>query len=152
MSQSTISAGRNWFRDNSVYDWSRRIELALLSLLIGWPAWAGEITRSAAPTAANPVASPTNAANAAAMAQRTQRAAERLSRTTQTLQALQAAQSAARAAALNGPNNLGLNPNQPGVQLPDVQNGLAAGGLVPDSGLSSNGVANSVTTWVGANT
>lgn len=47
-------------------------------------------------------------------------------------------QSAARNLALGTPSS--------------VPNGLAPGGLVPDSGLASPGVANPVTTWVGANT
>lgn len=54
------------------------------------------------------------------------------------LQAQQSAQSAAHAAALNLP-----------VTVP---NGLVIGGLVPDSGLASSGVANPVTTWVNAKT
>ena len=33
-----------------------------------------------------------------------------------------------------------------------VPNGLAAGGLVPDSGLAATGTANSVVTWIGVNT
>ncbi|MCE0484088.1 MAG: filamentous hemagglutinin family protein [Methylacidiphilales bacterium] len=54
------------------------------------------------------------------------------------LQAQQAAQSAARASALNITSS--------------VPNGLATGGLVPDSGLARTGVANPVTTWVNAKT
>ena len=52
-----------------------------------------------------------------------------LARTAQALQAVKAMQSAARNAAVTGPNNLGLNPNQAGVQLPNVPNGLTTGGL-----------------------
>ncbi len=48
------------------------------------------------------------------------------------------AQSAARGIAANAPSS--------------VPNGLNVGGLVPDSGLKASGVANPVTTWVGANT
>ena len=54
------------------------------------------------------------------------------------LQAQQAAQNAARATALTNPSA--------------VPNGLVIGGLVPDSGLASAGVANPVTTWTHANT
>ncbi len=70
-----------------------------------------------------------------ALAQRAQAA---LQKSTQALQAMQAAQNAAHAAALNLPST--------------VPNGLAIGGLVPDSGLASTGVANPVTTWVNAKT
>jgi filamentous hemagglutinin len=74
-----------------------------------------------------------------------------LSVATRAIQAMQAAQAAARGVAITGPNNLGADPNHPGQLLPNVPNGLAVGGLVPDSGLGPNG-ANPVTTWVGANT
>ncbi|MCE0523449.1 MAG: filamentous hemagglutinin N-terminal domain-containing protein, partial [Methylacidiphilales bacterium] len=56
----------------------------------------------------------------------------------QALQSQQAAQNAARAPTLTAPST--------------VPNGLVIGGLVPDSGLASTGVANPVTTWVNANT
>ncbi|MGI9087065.1 MAG: filamentous hemagglutinin N-terminal domain-containing protein [Chthoniobacterales bacterium] len=52
-----------------------------------------------------------------------------LARTTQAIQAVKAMQEAARAAAISGPNNLGINPRQPSVQLPNVPNGLTSGGL-----------------------
>ncbi len=72
--------------------------------------------------------------NAAAI----QRAQLSLQHSLQILQAQQAAQSAARATAQTAPSS--------------VPNGLATGGLVPDSGLASTGVANPVTTWVNAKT
>ena len=59
-----------------------------------------------------------------------------LSRATQALQSMQALQAAARRAAGAG----------------NVPSGLTAGGLVPDSGLARQGIANPVATWVGANT
>ena len=40
------------------------------------------------------------------------------------------AQASARSVAATGPNNLGMDPNHPGQQLPDVPNGLGAGGLL----------------------
>jgi len=67
-----------------------------------------------------------------------QRAAASLQQSLAALQAQQAAQNAARAATLTAPSG--------------VPNGLVVGGLVPDSGLASTGVANPVTTWVNANT
>src|ERR1700693_904099 len=51
-----------------------------------------------------------------------------LARTTQALQAVQAMQNTARNLAAGGPNNLGLDPNHPGKQLPSVPNGLCVGG------------------------
>ena len=42
---------------------------------------------------------------------------------------VQTMQSDARNVAQNGPNNLGLDPNHPGQQLPNVPNGLTTGGL-----------------------
>ncbi len=68
----------------------------------------------------------------------TQQSMNSLSAATRAVQAIQAVQSAARNLALGTPSS--------------VPNGLAPGGLVPDSGLASTGVANPVTTWVGANT
>lgn len=61
-----------------------------------------------------------------------------LARTTQALQAVRAMQTSARALATSGPNNLGLNPNQPGVQLPNVPNGLTIGGLQVAPGVPAN--------------
>ncbi|MDD5348928.1 MAG: filamentous hemagglutinin family protein [Chthoniobacteraceae bacterium] len=104
-----------------------------------------------------------NAANAAAAqaAAISQRANDTLTRTTQALRGVQAMQNAARAAAsaATAPNNLGADPNHPGLVLPNVPDGLidnrsagGAGGLIPDSGIASNGVANPVTTWSGVTT
>ena len=59
-------------------------------------------------------------------------------------------QAAARSVATS--NNAGVDPNHRGQLLPTVSNGLAAGGLVPDSGLATSGVANAVTSWQNANT
>jgi len=75
-----------------------------------------------------------------------QRAQASLLHSVQAIQAMQAAQGAARGFATgpNGPNNLG--------SLPAVPDGLAVGGLVPDSGLASRGVSNPVITWVNAKT
>jgi hypothetical protein len=88
-------------------------------------------------------------------AQVAQQAMNALSRASQAIQAMQAVQAKARAAATAGANNLGPDPNHPGQSLLNVPDGMStagAGGLVPDSGLSSTGIANPVTTWIGANT
>jgi filamentous hemagglutinin family protein len=89
-------------------------------------------TNAAATAAASAISSAQQAARAA------QQAGSSLTRATQAVQAMLAAQSAARNLALRAPSG--------------VPDGLATGGLVPDAGLSANGVANPVTTWVGANT
>jgi len=68
----------------------------------------------------------------------TQQSMNSLTRATQALQAMQAAQTAAHNLAASTPSN--------------VPNGLATGGLVPDSGLAGPGVANPVSSWVGVNT
>ncbi len=81
-----------------------------------------------------------------------QNARDVLARTTQAIDAVMAMQNTARKLALRGANNLGSNPNNPAQTLPNVTNGLNTGGLVPDSGIASAGVANPVTTWTGANT
>jgi filamentous hemagglutinin family protein len=81
--------------------------------------------------------SATAAASAAAMAA-AQQSQQSALRATQSMQAMLSAQAAARKAALAAPGT--------------VPNGLAAGGLVPDSGLSAPGSANSVSTWINANT
>ena len=57
------------------------------------------------------------------------RPSDSLARTALALQAVQAMQVAARSAALSGPNNLGLDPNHAGRQLPNVPDGLVTGGL-----------------------
>ncbi|WP_027580552.1 filamentous haemagglutinin family protein [Bradyrhizobium sp. Ai1a-2] len=81
-----------------------------------------------------------NAAQAAAQqaAQAAQNTQASMARAAQAVQALRAAQSAARNLAANAPSA--------------IPNGLNVGGLVPDSGLRAPGVANDVTSWVGANT
>lgn len=82
-----------------------------------------------------------------------QNAQDRLARTTQALQSVKAMQAAARSAAL-GANNLGMDPNTPGVRLPDVPDGLTAGGLdisgVPIGALTprQSGGGNGVTVTV----
>jgi len=81
----------------------------------------------------------TGASSGAVASQARANAMDAMARTTRALQSVQAMQTAARAAAITGPNNLGMNPNMPAVQLPNVPNGIVAGGLVPDSGLPAAG-------------
>jgi filamentous hemagglutinin family protein len=81
----------------------------------------------------------TGASSGAVASQARANAMDAMARTTRALQSVQAMQTAARAAAIAGPNNLGMNPNNKAVQLPNVPNGIVAGGLVPDSGLPAAG-------------
>jgi filamentous hemagglutinin family protein len=76
----------------------------------------------------------------------TQQSMNSLTRATQALQAMQAVQNAARSAAVAGPNNLGADPNHPGLQLPNVPDGLGAGGLQV-----APGVGTDPTLWQNAN-
>ncbi len=81
----------------------------------------------------------TGASSGAIASQARANALDAMARTTRALQSVQAMQTAARAAAIAGPNNLGVNPNNKALQLPNVPNGIVAGGLVPDSGLPAAG-------------
>ncbi|MGA3170395.1 MAG: filamentous hemagglutinin family protein [Chthoniobacteraceae bacterium] len=59
-----------------------------------------------------------------------QNANDILARTSLAINAVRAMETAASKLAISGPNNLGNNPNNPGIPLPNVPNGLTAGGLV----------------------
>ena len=96
------------------------------------------VARGQATTAATQAA--TQAQQTSILAQHTQAS---LQNSILALQAMQAAQAASRSST---PSSSNLS------ALPKVADGLAQGGLVPDSGLASPGVANPVTTWVNANT
>lgn len=72
------------------------------------------------------------------------KAADTLARTAQAIVAVQAMQAAARTAAAAGPNNLGLDPNHAGTILPNIPDGLVAGGLQRATG-------NDALLWQGAN-
>ncbi|HTB81769.1 MAG TPA: filamentous hemagglutinin family protein [Opitutaceae bacterium] len=119
----------------------------LVILAAGSAAEAGEISRggfSGAPAAG---VSPGGASAALVPAPGTTSAKDVLARTTQALQAVQSMQAAARALALAGPDHL-----RPG--LPDVPDGLAAGGLqvalhVP-ANLASPLAGEDPTLWQGA--
>lgn len=112
------------------------------------PSIAGDILRGGA-SSGNPAkraAAATQSSAAAAAAARTN-ARDNLARTTKALQSVQAMQASARAAAAAAAtNNAGINPNAPGTTLPDVPNGLGAGGLEVDPG-----VVGGTAVWSGAN-
>jgi len=91
---------------------------------------AGDLLRGGAPAGTRGVPnSAAQSAGAAEAARARANAKDILSRTNRALQSVQDMQKAARAAALNGPDNLGRNPNNPTQTLPNVPNGLTVGGL-----------------------
>ena len=107
--------------------------IALLVLGFGGTAGQADILRSGAAKAnasRNAAARERAGAEAAALAQQVHQ--DRLARTTQALTAMKNFQAAARAAALNGADNLGINPNDPTQTLPNVINGLGPNGLQVD--------------------
>jgi filamentous hemagglutinin family protein len=118
---------------------------ALALLLVMPVAHARQLGRGAVSSATvnAAVTSITSAQQAAAM---TQQSMQSLVRATQAIQAMQAVQNAARNAALAGPNNLGMDPNHPGLQLPNVPDGLGTGGLQV-----APGVGTDPTLWQNAN-
>src|SRR5262245_37235810 len=91
----------------------------------------GTSARGAAPVSAN------GSGNTAVVTRLRANDQDQLSRTTRAIQAVQAMQNAARSMAANGPNNLGMDPNHPGQQLPNVPNGLVAGGLQVAPGVAA---------------
>ena len=96
-------------------------------------------TASSSTTSQTSTAATSATAQAAQTATLTKNAQASLQHSMQALLAMQKAQQTAQSAARN-------------LTLPPVSNGLVTGGLVPDSGLASDGVANAVTTWRNANT
>ena len=104
------------------------VGLGLYVTLASLSAEAGDILRGGSATGSKPPSlggGLNPGAGGAAMGN----ARDALARTTQAMKAVQAMQNAARNAARRGPNNLGLDPNHAGIQLPNVPNGLTLGGL-----------------------
>jgi filamentous hemagglutinin len=109
----------------------------MLFFLSLYAARAGDILRGGFSARTAPT-STSGSGNTATVARLRANEQDVLSRTTQALQAVQAMQSAAQNIAQNGPNNLGLDPNHPGQQLPNVPNGLTTGGLQVAPGATAN--------------
>jgi filamentous hemagglutinin family protein len=80
----------------------------------------------------------TGASTGAVATQARTNALDAMARTTRAIQSVQAMQNAARAAAIAGPNNLGVNPNNTTQQLRDVTNGLGPDGLDPAGKAGTN--------------
>jgi len=127
----------------------RVVNLIALLCLLHWQlsstAHAGDILRGGSPSNQTR-GSVTGNATAAAVQAGAPNASDTLTRTAQALTAVRAMQAAARAAAQNGPNNLGADPNHPGLQLPNVPNGLTSNGLQV-----APGVGHDPNLWQGAN-
>jgi filamentous hemagglutinin len=121
---------------------------ALAGLVVffsGLEADAQDILRGgAAGNAGNPTAPAGGAATPTATDAARAASRDILQRNSQTLDSMRAMQAAARAAAATGPNNLGPNPANPALTLPDVPNGLTTGGLHATGGNSTP------TEWYGA--
>ncbi|MEI6083057.1 MAG: filamentous hemagglutinin N-terminal domain-containing protein, partial [Verrucomicrobiota bacterium] len=88
---------------------------------------------SRTPAPSSPTTTPDGTTPSATPAAVLPSAQNRLGRTAKALQSVKDMQAAARALALQGANNLGADPNHPGTLLPNVPNGLGAGGLQVDS-------------------
>jgi hypothetical protein len=110
--------------------------LALMLAMPGAHALQPGRTGSASSATVNAATSAIVSAQQAAAA--TQQSMQSLTRATQAIQAMQAVQNAARNAALAGANSLGADPNHRGLQLPNVPNGLSAGGLQVAPGVGTD--------------
>ncbi|MEZ5327614.1 MAG: filamentous hemagglutinin N-terminal domain-containing protein [Verrucomicrobiales bacterium] len=131
----------------------RRIHLPLVvhfGALLGFvtltagSAFGGDILRGGAPAPVNRAPGSSNA-SAAQAAEARANAKDALARTSRALQSVRDAQAAAQRSAAARAANAGADPNQPGVQLPNVPDGLAPGGLRVDPR-----VATDPTLWSGA--
>ena len=88
----------------------------------------------------------TGASSGAVATQARANALDAMARTTRAIQSVQSMQAAARSAAIAGPNNLGVNPNNTAQQLRDVTNGLGPDGLDIAAGATAGS-----NLWQGAN-
>ena len=120
--------------------------LAVVWLLTaGLTVRAGDILRGGTAAIQSDPAAPANGATTSgASTAPTPKASDSLARTTAAIAAVQAMQAAARSAAIAGPANLGTDPIHLGKQLPNVPDGLVAGGLQSAPG-------NDPSLWQGAN-
>jgi filamentous hemagglutinin family protein len=128
---------RYYFRNTPIFSsplhYGAPVFMGFTFLLSGLTAEAGDILRGGGGANKNPAraganngGAPTPSATDAARAN----AKDTLARTTRTLDAMRAMQNAARNSAIKGgKNNLGKNPNNPSLTLPNVPNGLGVGGL-----------------------
>lgn len=115
-----------------------------LALLLAGPARGGDILRGGTNLGARPDAGRANSAATSDQAARaTANAQDSLARTTRAMQDVQAMQAAARALATQAAS-AGADPNQPGIMLPTVPEGLAPGGLVAAPGVTWRGATSPV--------
>ena len=103
--------------------------IALTLLLAAQPAWAGDILRGgAAPNVRQ--SDPSIGASVAAQQQARASQQDAMAKTAQSLNAVRAMQAQARSiSSRNGANHAGTDPNNPGMMLPNVPNGLGPGAL-----------------------
>ncbi len=103
------------------------------------PIEAGDILRGGATSGATlPSANQTGGTGSTLPSHSMTNGTDTLARASQAVQAVRAMQTAAHDAAVRGANNLGRDPNHPGLQLPNVPNGLTIGGLQVAPGVPVN--------------
>ncbi len=121
----------------------RRFAVAC-ALTLSLPVRGADILRGGPAAQASPSGTAGSAAPAGSTAAPQPKASDSLARTAAALAAVQAMQVAARAAATAGADNLGADPIHLGKTLPNVPDGLMAGGLQRATG-------NDTLLWQGAN-
>ncbi|MFZ4593018.1 MAG: filamentous hemagglutinin N-terminal domain-containing protein, partial [Verrucomicrobiaceae bacterium] len=123
------------------------MRLPTIALVLGLtvPVHAGDILRGGAGANQTPDALRPQG-NIPGQVQARSNARDALARTASAIQAVQAMQNAARNAIKTAPKNLGADPNNPGLTLPDVPDGLAPGGLQVAPGATPG-----TPLWTGAN-
>ena len=89
----------------------------------------GDILRGGAGANQSPSGAGGSSGSSAVQAQAVLNAHDAMARTAQAIEAVRAMQLAAQQATKSGPKNLGPDPNHAGQTLPDVPDGLQAGGL-----------------------
>lgn len=112
--------------------------LVIAMLLLSPRALGGDLLRGGAAVAKRNPSAASDAATASATDALRSNAKDALSRTTGAINAIRAMQDAARETAKSGANNLGADPNHPGLTLPSVPDGLAQGGLQVDPAVITN--------------
>ncbi len=109
-----------------------------MSVAFSFSALGGDLLRGGAGGSGRAATGPSSGARTPGLDEARTNANDALARTTEALKAVQALQDAARQAAQRGAANLGTNPNQPGVKLPNVPEGLRVGGLQPVADAATN--------------
>ncbi len=114
------------------FDLARFLVAGALTLTL--PVRGTDILRGGAATQASPSGTAGSGAASGSTTSPQPKASDSLARTAAAIAAVQAMQAAARTAATAGANNLGADPIHLGKVLPNVPDGLVAGGLQPAPG------------------